>query len=465
MNCLICGAQLNDTPYCPKCGANVTAQKKAVALSLHFYNQGLEKAQIRDLSGAVSCLKQSLRLNKCNIQARNLLGLVYFETGEVVEALSQWVISKNIMPQGNIASGYIHTLQSNANHLDAINSSIKKYNQCLLYCHTDNVDMAKMQLKRILASNPKFIKGYHLLALIYMKEEAWEKARKQLKAAIRIDKANTTTLRFLREIEEQTGRRTVLESRFKAREKGAMEGEESYVYKSGNDTIIQPPEYREKTVTNTLINLIIGLLIGASALWFLIVPAKTQKINNAANKKVAEYSDKMATQAAEIDRMMSEIEDSAQSVSTANEQITQADKKSESYDNLLKAWQAYTNENYQNAANALENVDASTLSVDAKSMYDTIMGSIGDTVKGSYKSAGTAAFENGDYDEAIANLIKASEIGEPDFTIMFYIAQAYQSNGEDKSAAEWYQKIIDTFPGTSYASDAQDYKDAISLEE
>ena len=104
MNCMICQAQLNTSPYCPKCGCNVTAQKKAVALSNLYYNQGLEKAQIRDLSGAITCLKRSLKMNKCNIQARNLLGLVYFETGEVVAALSEWVISKNIMPDGNVAS-------------------------------------------------------------------------------------------------------------------------------------------------------------------------------------------------------------------------------------------------------------------------------------------------------------------------------------------------------------------------
>ena len=71
MNCMICQAQLNTSPYCPKCGCNVTAQKKAVALSNLYYNQGLEKAQIRDLSGAITCLKRSLKMNKCNIQARN----------------------------------------------------------------------------------------------------------------------------------------------------------------------------------------------------------------------------------------------------------------------------------------------------------------------------------------------------------------------------------------------------------
>lgn len=461
MNCMICQAQLNTSPYCPKCGCNVTAQKKAVALSNLYYNQGLEKAQIRDLSGAITCLQRSLKMNKCNIQARNLLGLVYFETGEVVAALSEWVISKNIMPDGNVASDYINKLQSNANRLDAINTSIKKYNQCLAYCRTGNLDMAKMQLKKVLTSNPKLIKGYHLLSLIYIKEEAYEKARKQLKIAAKIDKTNTTTLRFLREVDDQTGRMTSLEPRFRAKEKNREEKDGRVIYNSGNDTIIQPPEYRERTVTNTLINLIIGLLVGASALWFLIVPAKTQKINNEANKKIVEYSDKVATQAAEIDRMQQEIDASSQSVNTANEQIAQANTKSESYDNLIKAWQAYNSGNYQNAANALESVDASQLSVDAKAMYDTIMNEIGETVKAGYKSTGITAYESQDYAAAIDNLLKAQEIGDPDYDSMFYLAQSYQKSGDNANAIVWYQKIIDAFPGTSYASDAKDYMTAI----
>ena len=98
MNCMNCGAFLTDMDldYCPNCGYNVLIQKKVDYLSKIFYNQGLEKASIRDLSGAIACLKQSLMYDKRNIRARNLLGLVYFETGEVVSALSEWVISKNL---------------------------------------------------------------------------------------------------------------------------------------------------------------------------------------------------------------------------------------------------------------------------------------------------------------------------------------------------------------------------------
>ena len=64
-----------------------------------YYNQALSRAGVRDLSGAVESLKKSLRFNKKNIQARNLLGLVYFEMGETVSALSEWVISKNFKPE------------------------------------------------------------------------------------------------------------------------------------------------------------------------------------------------------------------------------------------------------------------------------------------------------------------------------------------------------------------------------
>lgn len=460
MNCVICQAVLTASDYCPKCGCYVKPLKKISALSNVYYNQGLEKAQIRDLSGAVTCLKRSLKLNKMNIQARNLLGLVYFEMGEVVAALSEWVISKNMMPEGNLANEYINRLQKNTNRLDMINTSIKKYNQCLEYCRNNNLDMAKMQLKKVVSNNPKLIKAYHLLALLLMHEGEYEKARKQLKIAVKIDKTNTTTLRFLKEIEEQTGKATNLDSRFKAKEKETEKQNQSVVYKSGNDTIIQPPEYKEKSITNTLVNLLLGLLVGAAALWFLIVPAKTQKINQEANKKVVEYSGKMAALSAELTRMQEEMDNSTESVNTAQSQIQEAEEKVSSYENLIKAWQAQKDGNSETAANAVEGVNAEFLSVEAKSIYDSIMKSVGSTVRKKYVNEASVALESEDYDTAITNLDKALNIGKQDKSIMFQLAQAYDKKGDKENANQWYQKIIDEFPGTKTASDAKDYLEA-----
>ena len=148
MLCLRCGTNLGDSIYCPRCGLDNSVQKQAVVLSNLYYNAGLEKAQIRDLSGAAEELQRALQFNKRNIQARNLLGLVYFELGEVVAALSEWVISKNMQEENNPAAYFIADLQKDAARLDVINQTIKKYNISLKNAREGNEDVAVIQLKR-----------------------------------------------------------------------------------------------------------------------------------------------------------------------------------------------------------------------------------------------------------------------------------------------------------------------------
>lgn len=107
MRCYKCGCVLSANDTCAKCGTDVSIYKKTARVSDIYYNKGLEKARVRDLSGAIETLKVSLMINKYNINARNLLGLIYCEMGEVVEALSQWVMSKNLAPDDNVAESYI----------------------------------------------------------------------------------------------------------------------------------------------------------------------------------------------------------------------------------------------------------------------------------------------------------------------------------------------------------------------
>ena len=44
---------------------------KIISMSNALYNDGLEKAKVRDLSGAAQSLRKSLSYYKANIQARN----------------------------------------------------------------------------------------------------------------------------------------------------------------------------------------------------------------------------------------------------------------------------------------------------------------------------------------------------------------------------------------------------------
>lgn len=94
-----------------------------------------------------------------NIEARNLLGLVYFEMGETVDALSEWVISKNLQPEKNIADAYIEAVQNSPSQLENLNQAIKKYNQALVYCRQGSLDLALIQLRKVLSINSKFLRS------------------------------------------------------------------------------------------------------------------------------------------------------------------------------------------------------------------------------------------------------------------------------------------------------------------
>ena len=385
MNCMNCGAFLTDMDldYCPNCGYNVLIQKKVDYLSKIFYNQGLEKASIRDLSGAIACLKQSLMYDKRNIRARNLLGLVYFETGEVVSALSEWVISKNLQPTRNLASEYINKLQANPNKLAAINETIKKYNHALMLCREGHEDMAAIQLRKILTQNSKLIKGYHLLALIQMKNGEWNKARRILKKAARIDKTNTTTLRFLREVDEQTGVTTRLEKKKKGLfRSGTKENPDTDIL--GSERVAQPTVYREHSKVSVFFILMAGIAAGAVAFWLLAVPAIRQGIYQEANQQIVQYSESLASQGAELTKAQGEAKESGDTVESVSQELTTEQAKSESYQALLQAYTYYQQQNLDEAAVEIQKVHVDVLTDSMKSVYTTIrdatgVAGIGDT--------------------------------------------------------------------------------------
>ena len=192
--------------------------KKFLYQSNQWYNDGLRRANIRDLSGAVTSLKKSLQFNRDNIAARNLLGLVYFGQGEVAEALVEWIISKNIKSHENIADYYIKKVQETPSELEVMNQAIKKYNQCLTYCQQDGEDLAVIQLKKVVASHPTFLKAYQLLALLYLKTEQYAKARQVLRRAHKLDATNEITICICMSLQSCTIRKRRRRKRKKIRQ-------------------------------------------------------------------------------------------------------------------------------------------------------------------------------------------------------------------------------------------------------
>ena len=276
MICYNCGATLTHNDFCTNCGADVARYKKIVSTANLLYNEGLDKARVRDLSGAIESLRQCLKLDKSNVDARNLLGLVYFEIGEYVLALNEWVISKNLRPSKNIADDYISLLQDNPNKLDVYSQAVKKFNQALSYCYQGSLDLAVIQLKKVLSLNPKYVQAHQLLALLYINDEQWEDARRELNRAQKIDVGNTITLRYLAETQNildmdddagYPGGGIELKGK-----RGASEG--GRLKKDAVDSYSSPVLRKETKTATTVLNVAIGIMIGIAVAYLLILPAR-----------------------------------------------------------------------------------------------------------------------------------------------------------------------------------------------
>ena len=470
MFCYQCGCSLSEHDFCTACGADVSLYKKIMYTSNRFYNEGLEKAQVRDLTGAVNSLRQSLKFNKNNVEARNLLGVVYYEMGEVVAALSEWVISKNTRPDKNIADDYINMIQSNAGQLDSINQTIKKYNQALTYCMQDSKDLAVIQLKKVLSLNPRFLRAHQLLALLYMDSEEWEKARRELNKCLKVDRNSTLTLRYMQEVERMLEPDENVKQKTKSKKK-----EDAFRYQSDNEIIIQPMNVRESKggAMSTLINIGIGLVIGLAAMYFLVVPSAVSNVNNEAQKKYAELGNQLDAKTSHIQELEGQIGGLQEQVDSLNQELNGyvgTGGTLQIIDNLLAAASAYieTKDIEQTASN-LESIAArveiSDTSEDFQRLYGTLLADIGPELAENYYTEGYEAYRTNAYDTAIEKLTKAVYYDETSVDALFYLGEAYRQNGDVENALLIFEKVEELFPDTDKAQRAAEYRETLTTED
>ena len=454
MICYRCGAEIGNYDYCPECSADVAIFQRVIRISNSYYNEGLENAQVKNMSGAIVSLRKSLKFYKYNIDARNLLGLVYYEIGETVAALGEWVISANYQKEDNAAVRYLREVHQNRGQLESVNQTIKKYNQAILYCRQGSRDLAIIQLKKVLSLNPKLVKGHQLLALLYLQEGQYEKAKKALRNAGKIDADNTLTLKYLKE----TNR--------KLKEKGGnkkQENDDLISYQSGNETIIMPKRFRESSLIGTIGYILIGLFVGLAVTSFLIVPGVKSKAAESARKKLLAASDTISTNGQTISDLEKKVESLQGELDDAVSDKESEQTKIKSYEDLLNAYVIYTSGDVVKTGETLDKIDTSYLSSDAKKSYNSLKEQIHDGYLKKLYSTGYKYYGSGNWDKAIETLLKVVE-NDKDYNngaAVYYLAQSYRRNNDLKSAKEYYQYVIDNFPGTQKAKTAENYVNAV----
>ncbi len=425
--------------------------EKVIRQSNYWYNDGLKRANIRDLSGAIVSLRRSLQYCRENIAARNLLGLVYYGRGEINEALVEWIISKNLKPRDNIANYFIRRIQENHDVLDKLNSNIKKYNQCLAYCNQGAEDLAYIQLKKIVSANPPFLKAMQLMAMLCIQNRHYNRAKQLLKKAQKIDITDGITLYLLNELEEirMQGKRSVEDK------------EEVVTYKVGNELIIQPASstLSENATTLTIIHIIIGVVLGVGITSLLIVPTFKQTDAYEQSEAIRTYSDTVNAQEAQINALKVELEeyrttDEEQELNSEIGANTQT-----SYERLLEVEALSEGGLTSNAdmAALLSEITIESLGESGLALYNSLFNEIViEYCDGLYATAeyqsNSAAFYN--LSETLEKII-AVYPEYKDYEAMYWLAENYSYLNDDENALVYYNRLVEEAGDTEASEKAK----------
>ncbi|MCB7317759.1 tetratricopeptide repeat protein [Lacrimispora sp. 210928-DFI.3.58] len=426
-------------------------EKKNRQIANSYYNLGLEKAKIRDLSGAAQCLKKSLHFNKYQTDARNLLGLIYYENGEVADALVQWVISLNLQPENNLADHYLDEIQRKPGQLEVESQNVKTFNQALWHAQNGSDDLAILQLARVVEARPHFVKAHLLLALLYMGREDYNKAGRSLYKILQIDKSNPKALYYMSIVKQNTGRADV--------EKRKMVKAFSHRQMQDDDVII-PNTYKENTGISTVFHIIVGLLLGMMAFYFLVMPARERDLNRQRDSELTSYMQKLNNANRQNDILK---EDYDTLKAQADEVQSQLDELTTGNTSVMAQYQSliYILQNYRTgdtAAAAKAFAEAGFDLIEDETIQAIVEDIRQDMTANVYQTLvdrGLQVWNAGDKTQAM-DLFQASLTIQPDNPeAIFYVGRLYQDAGDMDNANTMFDKVVNEYPDSEYVSRAR----------
>lgn len=450
MKCVKCGRTVGADGFCTSCGFDNKHIAKACNTANYYYNIGLEKVEMRDLSGAVTQLKKALTYNKGHKDARNLLGLVYYEMGEGGEAYIQWKISAKLNSvEENVANKYIKQMEEHPAVFEEINETAKKFNQALIYAKQGSDDLAMIQIKKVLSITPNFVRGHLLFALLHMRAGDNAAAKADLNNALAIDNYNTTARRFLMEIGENP--------------MAAAAAVPAENLKPDNENLknVRPVDHYEdpsKETWKQFVYMLIGLAIGVVAMFVLVIPSVRAGVSVDYNDLKKEYKETVSQKDGEISQLQSDKD----SLESDNEDLTErlsvyegSDGEDSMYDSLIKASQAYSDNDYVECAEELSNIKESALpSKTAKDLYNSMKEDAYSQASSQLYASGENLYNTYKYDEALDDLKAAYEYSDNDYEILYRLAMCYKQLGKMDKARPYFYDIINNSGDDSLIRDA-----------
>ena len=417
---------------------------KIYNLSIRYYNRCIVLAKEGKYTEAVHSLRKSVALKKDNIQAQNLLGLVYYKLGRVTDGILHWQISLKYQKSGNDALKYIQDCSYNAKEMSKIDA-ITAYNKALHSIKLDNVDLAVMSLKKALEINSASVDANILMALCRMKQGNTSAAIRLLEKVLKIDKENEKAVAYLKELKPDT----------------------TSVFKKKNK---ENTEKKGVTIVRNLMNhsysmlsFGVGALCAVVILGGLIMPAISGGYQKNLEEQELQYNidlnnknDQLSKNNETIKRLTDENENLKSKLYTAGEQELQQRVRA------LADIETYYNEgSVGEAADKLLALSTSGFGQEAVNQYNQLKATILPAGAKYYYELGSSSQSKNDTDNAktyFDKCIKCTGDGdEIRYSAMYQLAKIAEKAGDNNTAAKYFTTVASKHPVEAIRNEAKKF--------
>lgn len=221
------------------------------------------------------------------------------------------------------------------------------------------------------------------------------------------------------------------------------------------------------------IQILLGILVGVCATYFLIVPAQVKRAQDEMSADIAAYGetiDKKNTETTELENRVAQLELDNINLLDTIEVYEGTNGAVDANNYLIAAAKAYI-ANPEDSVTIEEYLDLigqdyveQSASFEFKEMYDFLMNEVGSSVADSYYEAGLTAYNQLDYVMAVKNLSKAVKYNPSSDSALYYLALAYYESGDIAQATDRLNELLIAFPTSEFGEKARQRLEEMSAD-
>jgi len=456
-------------PVCPHCHVDTVLYAGIVKLSDRLYNRGLERLRFSDFFHGIDFLRKSIAVNKNNVPARNLLGLALYETGHVGEALQHWILSKSIMSEENPADRYISEVHKEEKELERYNEAATMFNRALAQIKQKSDDLAIIQLKKAVESNPRFIDALNLLTLCHLIQNDRDSATFILERVLSMDAYNPVALNYYSLLYPNRTRPAKQPAPTPA--KAVVKPSAGAPAGAGGAIPFQPVPDRAKKKTSIplaeALTFVIGIICTAAVFYFILLPGIDSDHQEAmaevivqANEEGAVVRGLLANAEQNVTRLSDEVEANELIIDSLEDEIDALDRVVF----VHQAYWLYREEEFRRAVEMVDSIVVDDLPFDTIRRVDLIYEGSYPYLGAYYFEEGVSAFNNEDPEGAVESLELAfrfmrprGEVDEDEYPaqwnqLLFMLGSLYYDDGRLDDAYDMLADLAERAPNVQTAA-------------